>query len=1015
MRIELTEDQIARIKLKIQKENLNEDFLNDLISKGSGLIKKGVEAGKEFISGLDNDVEKKSSDDPGKADYIGNNVEKFFEILDSIDEPIKEQKYGTMTHQQDVEAVQIALQILGYPLPRFGTDGLFGKETAMAVKKFEKDNNLKSIQEASIASPISGGKLTSNFGEKRSYETHAGVDLATKSGTPVKAIMDGIVEVGDVDHNNMCGGTIDINYGNGFWSRFCHMKQINVSKGDKVTAGQVVGLSGGAAGDRGKGNSRGAHLHFTLKKDGKLVNPMDYIGRSAGEYNDPVTGYDYNFKGASMSVESIKVLTDKLKAKGITSQDLDVYVDKAITSGGSASFTDVDLTTSEGKQAYEKICSNFIQQRDPNAKVTGQMLADGAERAFKNYQKFVPPELALAQLTLEGGIASAENSRPNRTNNPFNVGNTESGSKTFSSIEAGVYAYFDLIARRYLVKGRTASDLVNDFKNDQGNNYASAGTYEAGLKTLIASIRKRNEPVYAALNKTSSSLTEDILLEADKRQAIKNAFGFNDEWAEQFHRLSDKLSVWIADTFLKEMLALSNNSGAIPEGEDPKRYLVNRLNELGPDGESLWNSRYKPNYEYILHWMRAPRREPLNVRELTYQAAYDLAQEWHESLEIKKENNYQEQGDVFIDYRDSNGVGYYWVHLHKNYCSQEADRMGHCARSNSGELISFRRVNDFGEGESYLTVDYRPGGVLGDFHRHGNKKPTERFHKQIVDFLTNTTFPVTELTRSGVHRYEDNFQLRDLSPANLARVYEGNPTLRYNINDKATHPYIVDAILSGQLRLSNYGLSNVLELLLSAKKSAPEKYNGMMDMLPENWEMVQYENTSDLTDAMRATFIAIFGDKIVQKLIADFDSERSLPFFTTQLRRISQSFFGQYQRFCPYIDHVFQQLTDAEKISTVSERGIKRTLLSCTDSIPFLERYVENTPIDKNGNISVKTEDGLWGLVKASGETILHPRFYAVAPNRFGGPGTYMVKNANDEWFTYDPSNGETVKLAKKR
>ena len=166
-----------------------------------------------------------------------------------------------------------------------------------------------------------------------------------------------------------------------------------------------------------------------------------------------------------------------------------------------------------------------------------------------------------------------------------------------------------------------------------------------------------------------------------------------------------------------------------------KKEIITTLNRQ--PNNFAWNGRdgYKEKYEYILHWIRAPRREALNIRELTLDSAYAMAEEWHENLEISKENDFKEEGDVFIDYRNADGTGYYWVHLHSNYCSKEADRMGHCARSSNGELISFRKINEFGEGESYLTVDYRPGGIIGDFHRHGNNKPTARFHKQIVDFL----------------------------------------------------------------------------------------------------------------------------------------------------------------------------------------------------------------------------------------------------------------------------------------
>jgi hypothetical protein len=70
--------------------------------------------------------------------------------------------------------------------------------------------------------------------------------------------------------------------------------------------------------------------------------------------------------------------------------------------------------------------------------------------------------------------------------------------------------------------------------------------------------------------------------------------------------------------------------------------------------------------------------------------------------------------------------------------------------------------------------------------------------------------------------------------------------------------------------------------------------------------------------------------------------------------------------------------------------------------------------VDSNGNIIVKTEDGLWGLIKRSGETILHPQFYAVGISP-ENKRTYTVQNANSDWFRFDPETGETLKLARKR
>jgi len=1022
MRIVLTEDQIARIKLKIDKEGLNEDWFNDLISKGSDLVNKGIDAGKEFISGLDVDVQKKSTDEPGKADYISDDVDDFFEILKGIDTEITEQKYGSMTRQQSVEAVQIALQILEYQLPRFGTDGLFGPETAAAVNKYKKDKGLTAVNEAGIIAPLAlPSGYRGNFGVQRPTHVHNGIDISAIVGTPIKAIADGVVVMSSPKYNNICGAGISIKHADDFQSGYCHLSKNSVNVGDSVKQGDIIGLTGGKVGAPGAGNSEGPHLHFTLKKSGTPVNPMTYFGDSIGVFSAPTDAFLKG--GASISLEMVDQLIDDLESRGITSDDLKKHIDPAITTGGSAAFTDLDLKAQSDVDAYEKICDNYIKQVNPSAYVNGKMMADSAERVFVRYGKYVPPELALAQLALEGGLLSNTSKRPIKTKNPFNVGNTDKPYKDNyrPSFEDGVDIYYDLIARRYLVKGRTASDLVTAFKNDEGSSYAEAGTYEAGLKELIASIRKRNQSVYTALaSKKSVDTTESLLNEADKRQAIVNSFGFNQEWADEFHRLSDKLSIWIADTYIKKII--SDNAKLIVPGTDPKETTVRILNSTNPNESNHWNQwvdTYKSKYEYILHWIRAPRREALNIRELTLDSAYAMAEEWHENLEISKENNFKEDGDVFIDYRNSDGVGYYWVHLHSGYCSKEADRMGHCARSSNGELISFRKINEFGEGESYLTVDYRPGGVIGDFHRHGNNKPTARFHKQIVDFLINTKFPVTNLTRDGVHRYHDNFMLTDLSPADLKTVRDNNASLRYDITDTNNWPEIINAIFDGEITLVNYPSKTQLQLLQHAiSLNLGDRF---MELFNDDVVKRILSATDDLNNSERNFLLTNFSSRIVEMMKSALDlsiSENKLrvakDHFIDSLRAISQDLFSGYENLCPYIDYGFKKFDEETRIEIVGSKGIKRTLFSCTDILPFLTRFVENSAVDKNGNIIVKTEEGLWGLIKRTGEMILHPQFYAIGLTP-ENKRTYNVQNANSDWFRFDPETGETLKLARKK
>jgi murein DD-endopeptidase MepM/ murein hydrolase activator NlpD len=138
--------------------------------------------------------------------------------------------------------------------------------------------SLSRLNEAALISPVDSPSVNSGFGP-RWGKTHNGVDLAANAAE-VKAPADGVVDIAAIK-NDDCGGTITINHAGGFKTGFCHLQKINVSSGQSVKQGDVIGISGGGANDIGHGRSDGRHLHFTLRKDGQLVNPMDYIDKDS--------------------------------------------------------------------------------------------------------------------------------------------------------------------------------------------------------------------------------------------------------------------------------------------------------------------------------------------------------------------------------------------------------------------------------------------------------------------------------------------------------------------------------------------------------------------------------------------------------------------------------------------------------------------------------------------------------------------------------------------------------------
>ena len=307
--------------------------------------------------------------DTEKSKNILPKIDEFYNILKGIDKNIYEQQYGSMTFQKEVEAIQIALDILGYPLPRFGVDGKFGPETAKAVNKFKTDNgislddikkesidikslikqtllNKKTLKESYDSPTESGDFVVSHpFDEVRGSKKHKGVDIVAPQGSDLKSIESGVVKVAEFGKGN-CGGMIDICLTTGKLIRFCHANDIFVKPGQTVSKGEVVGLVGGSKSDpiSKRGNSSGTHIHMSMFDScsgGSHVDPSKFIGTGVSD----ATIKSSEYKGKSfISPEMVEEIIDRLMDIDLSSEELEKYTKTKLDFGDVVVNGNVDFS-----------------------------------------------------------------------------------------------------------------------------------------------------------------------------------------------------------------------------------------------------------------------------------------------------------------------------------------------------------------------------------------------------------------------------------------------------------------------------------------------------------------------------------------------------------------------------------------------------------------------------------------------------------------------------------------------
>lgn len=151
------------------------------------------------------------------------------------------------------------------------------REDQLSILERLMDNRRIAAKTELSGRPIVRGWLSSRFGQRTDpfsgrLTMHRGVDFAAKEGSDVVATGAGVVTFAGQRWGY--GNLVEVNHGNGIATRYAHMKEVLVSAGDIVRAGDVIATVGST------GRSTGPHVHYEVLRNGRQVDPTPYIARA---------------------------------------------------------------------------------------------------------------------------------------------------------------------------------------------------------------------------------------------------------------------------------------------------------------------------------------------------------------------------------------------------------------------------------------------------------------------------------------------------------------------------------------------------------------------------------------------------------------------------------------------------------------------------------------------------------------------------------------------------------------
>lgn len=237
----------------------NYSYTQFIATENQRLLIKNYELSQKIVS-LNNSIE----------NALGNRINKLDRantLIDSIKKYLKDK--GA---QVDQELNQLADSSQNKDYIKVSDSHLL-KDKKPLYNEQQLTYLLKEIQSVPLGFPHLG-RMTSGFGERihpitRVISMHEGIDLSGTIGAPIKSTANGIVVF--AGQNQGYGNVIKIQHEHGYMTVYAHLSKIQVSNGQLVHAGDIIGSLGST------GRSTGPHLHYEVRYNNMPVNPTSYL------------------------------------------------------------------------------------------------------------------------------------------------------------------------------------------------------------------------------------------------------------------------------------------------------------------------------------------------------------------------------------------------------------------------------------------------------------------------------------------------------------------------------------------------------------------------------------------------------------------------------------------------------------------------------------------------------------------------------------------------------------------